>query len=606
MILKAKIAKLAMLAAVSTAAGFMLNGVNAKADTTVTNQSTIQQTNNTSTSNTNSYTQNNVQLYSNNLAQTAQTAQTHTQVVNAAVSSAQNINIPNGYTLDAVRNVQNQTQANELEKTSINGVYNNNYQQDTGAAQEAVDINNLTPQQTIQMNQYALNLVNQVRYEFNEQPFIQNQNSIDAVKKMALEYQDKNESLLNGHWHDESILKGHAENISAFQIYINNVSGLRARPFAEARGRDFIDTNNVPLFSVSNMDDLQAMIYYGVTLMLFKDADDLFGHAQNFLTNYQANNLLSVYPSLTEGTGTGKYSDGTTFTYKLQNVDMHFIWAGTNQASANQPSDTNVTGWRISQDRNHYVYYENNQPLAGRQYVELPTINGVGTSWYLVDNGVVQSGIQEWAGSYYYFDPASYLRDDNAWANAWGNKYYFGSDGRAVTGVQKIDGTYYYFTPGTYYLANKKDYIQSQWGDWYLVGDNGQLLSGVQQWAGSYYYFDPSTYLKVTNDYRQSQWGDWYLFGNDGRILTGVQRWAGTYYYFDPVTYLRVDNQYVQSQWGDWYMFGPDGRIVTGLYNWMGSLYYFDPVTYLKVTNQYVYVNGVRYWANASGQLSLT
>lgn len=594
--MKAKIAKLAVLAAVSTAVGLMLNGVNAKADTTVTNQFTIQQTNNLS--NPNSYTQNNVQLYSNGLAQT------QTQTANAAASSVQNINIPSGYTLDAVRNVHNQAQANELEKTSINGVYNNNYQQDSGAVQEAVDINNLTPQQTVQMNQYALNLVNQVRYEFNEQPFIQNQNSIDTVKKMALEYQAKNESLLNGHWHDESILQGHAENISAFQIYINNVSGLRARPFDEAQGRDFINANNVPLFSVSNMDDLQAMIYYGVTLMLFKDADDTFGHAQNFLTNYQAN-LLSVYPSLTEETGTGKYADGTTFTYKLQNVDMHFIWAGTDQASANQPSDANVTGWRLSQDHNHYVYYENNQPLSGRQYVELPTINGVGTSWYLIDNGVVQSGIQAWAGSYYYFDPANYLRDNNVWAIAWGNKYYFGNDGQAVTGVQNINGTYYYFTPGTYYLASKKDYVQSQWGDWYLVGDNGQLLSGVQQWAGSYYYFDPSTYLKVTNAYRQSQWGDWYLFGSDGRILTGVQQWAGSYYYFDPVTYLRVDNQYVQSQWGSWYLFGPDGRIVTGLYKWMGSLYYFDPVTYLKVTNQYVYLNGVRYWANASGQLSL-
>ena len=115
-------------------------------------------------------------------------------------------------------------------------MYNNNYRQDAGAQQEAVDINNLTSDQTVQMNQYALNLVNKVRSEFNEQPFIQNQNSIDTVKQMALQYQDKDESLLNGHWHDQNILQGHAENISAFQIYINNVSGLRARPFDEARG----------------------------------------------------------------------------------------------------------------------------------------------------------------------------------------------------------------------------------------------------------------------------------------------------------------------------------------------------------------------------------
>ena len=276
----------------------------------------------------------------------------------------------------------------------------------------------------------------------------------------------------------------------------------------------------------------------------------------------------------------------------------------TEPINPSTPSDNNVTGWRISSDGNHYVYYKDNQPLAGRRYVSLPTINGVGTSWYLVDNGVVQSGVQKWAGSYYYFDPVTYLKVTNDYRQSqWGDWYLFGNDGRILTGVQKWAGSYYYFDPVTY-LKVTNDYRQSQWGSWYLFGNDGRILTGVQKWAGSYYYFDPVTYLKVTNDYRQSQWGDWYLFGNDGRILTGVQKWAGSYYYFDPVTYLKVTNSYRQSQWGDWYMFGPDGRIVSGLYNWLGNLYYFDPVTYLKVTNQYVYVGGVRYWADANGCLS--
>ena len=594
--MKAKIAKLAMLAAVSTAAGLMLTGVNVKADTTITNtssQSTVQQSNQTT-----SYTQNNIQLYSNNLAQT------QTQAANAAAVSVQNINIPAGYTLDAVRNVQNNEQAKELEKVSVAGAYNNNYQQDPNAEQEFVDINHLTPEQTTQMNQYALNLVNLVRFKLKAQtPFTQNQDSIDTVKGMANQYQTHNESIIKKDWHDENILQGHAENISAFQIYIDNI-GIRARPFDEAIGRDFADFKSVPLFSVHNMDDLQAMIYYGVILMLFKDADDNFGHAQNFLTNYQPIDRMSVYPSLTEGTGTAYYPDGTPLPCKLLNVDMHFIWAGGNQARPNQPSDDNVTGWRISSDGNHYVYYKDNQPLAGRQYISLPTINGAGNSWYLVDNGVVQSGVQKWAGTYYYFDPVNYLRVDNDYRQAqWGYWYLFGNDGRILTGVQRWAGTYYYFDPSTY-LRVDNDYRQSQWGDWYLFGDDGRILTGVQKWAGTYYYFDPVTYLKVTNDYRQSQWGDWYLFGNDGRILTGVQKWAGTYYYFDPNTYLRVDNDYRQSQWGDWYLFGNDGRILTGMQKWAGSYYYFNPVTFLKVTNRYVYVDGIRYWADVNGCLS--
>ncbi len=168
--------------------------------------------------------------------------------------------------------------------------------------------------------------------------------------------------------------------------------------------------------------------------------------------------------------------------------------------AAVQPQASNgKNGW--VNENNQWTYYTNNEVASGRNYSYLPSINGNGKSWYLVDNGVVQSGVQQWAGSYYDFD-----------AN---NNY------------QRVDN----------------NYVQSQWGDWYLFGNDGRIQTGVQQWAGSYYYFDPVTYIRVDNDYRQSQWGDWYLFGNDGRILSGLQKWFGSYYYFDPVTYLKVTNK---------------------------------------------------------------
>ena len=205
-------------------------------------------------------------------------------------------------------------------------------------------------------------------------------------------------------------------------------------------------------------------------------------------------------------------------------------------AGVNAPKN----GW--VPENGHLTYYTNGKVRTGRNYSYLPTISGRGYSWYLVDNGVVQSRVQKWADTYYYFDPTTYLRVDN-------------------------------------------NYVQSQWGDWYMFGPDGRIATRVYQWAGSYYYFDPVTYLRVDNNYVRSQWGDWYMFGPDGRIATKVYQWAGTYYYFNPVTYLRVDNNYVQSQWGDWYLFGGDGRIQTGVHRWMGSVYYFDPVTYLRVDN---------------------
>lgn len=276
--------------------------------------------------------------------------------------------------------------------------------------------------------------------------------------------------------------------------------------------------------------------------------------------------------------------------------------AANNQSSSTSQQSTNLNGWVKGND-NQWTYYNNGSVTAGRSYSYLPTINGSGNNWYLVDNGVAQSRVQQWAGTYYYFNPQTYLRVDNNYVQSqWGNWYMFGPDGRIATKVYQWYGTYYYFDPSTY-LRVDNDYRQSQWGLWYMFGHDGKIVTGAYNYAGGLYYFDPTTYLRVDNNYIATQPdGRGYLLDHDGRALTGVQKWYGSYYYFDPHTYLRVDNNYVQSQWGDWYMFGNDGRIVTGFYNWMGSTYYFDPNTYLKLTNTTLYLNGNTYAFNGAGQ----
>ena len=138
-------------------------------------------------------------------------------------------------------------------------------------------------------------------------------------------------------------------------------------------------------------------------------------------------------------------------------------------------SETVKDGW-VKEEKG-WTYYTNGTTNTGRAYSYLPTITangkGTGSNWYLTDNGVVQSGVQQWADTYYDFDPTTYLRVDN-------------------------------------------NYVQSQWGDWYLFGNDGRILSKVQQWAGTYYYFDPVTYLRVDNGWREGLY-----FGADGRLVNG-------------------------------------------------------------------------------------
>ncbi|MCC4440905.1 glycosyl hydrolase 53 family protein [Limosilactobacillus reuteri] len=314
-----------------------------------------------------------------------------------------------------------------------------------------------------------------------------------------------------------------------------------------------------------------------------------------------------------------------------------------------------TTDWQKKAD-NQWVYNgKTEQDLKGTQYVQLPTIPDTNvqgnTNWYFVKDGIAQSGVQQWAGSYYYFDPVTYLRVDNSYVQSqWGDWYMFGNDGRIVTGLYNYNGNTYYANPVTY-LREKNTYVQTEKdGRGVLLGNDGAALSGVQQWAGTYYYFDPQTHLRVDNNYVQSQWGLKYMFGKDGRIATGlykwdknnqwyyfnpitylavtndyiqandgnwylftadgtaasrVAQWAGTYYYFDPVTHLRVDNNYVQSQWGDWYLFGNDGRILSGVQQWAGTYYYFDPTTYLRVDDDYVTSQwGLKYMFGKDGRIA--
>lgn len=344
--MKNKVAKLTVMTALTAIAGLGFTVNNVKADTSVdgnTEQVVNTQVQSTQTSTTPSY----VQLYSDNLTQ---------------VKAAQTINFPSGYTLDAIRNVPDQWQnptaakaaSDELEKTAIQGMYNNNYQSDPAAAKQAVDINNLTTDQVKQINQYGLGIVNQARAEFGEQPFNQSNGTIDTARNMSLQYQAKNESLMTGSWHDEGILQGNAENIAAFQIYADSIPEFNnlARPFATARGSELVNNNRIPLFKITTMDELQACVYYGIMGMLFNDADDYFGHAKNFLTINQPINSMALYPSLTFGLGNGSINS-IPVKYRVENIDMHYLWVLGNENSNSFGNNGTAAVWNTNDNGNY-------------------------------------------------------------------------------------------------------------------------------------------------------------------------------------------------------------------------------------------------------------
>ena len=113
----------------------------------------------------------------------------------------------------------------------------------------------------------------------------------------------------------------------------------------------------------------------------------------------------------------------------------------------------------------------------------------------------------------------------NGYVQADDGNYYMFKDGIRQKGVQKWMGTYYYFDPTTY-LRVDNDYREQVWKDsthdWYMFGNDGRIVQGFYNWKGSLYYFDNSTFLKVING-----WRDGVYFGNDGRAINPTDTFSG-------------------------------------------------------------------------------
>nr|WP_233445921.1 SEC10/PgrA surface exclusion domain-containing protein [Limosilactobacillus fastidiosus] len=295
---------------------------------------------------------NNVELYSDNLVQ---------------VKATQTINFPSGYTLDAIKNIPDdessaaKVASEQLQKTTIQGMYDNDYQSDPQAAQEKVDIRNLTDNQVREINNYGLSIVNKARAEFGKQPFTQTNGTINTTRNMALEYQTKNESLMTGSWHDTGIIGFNGENIAAFQIYDDNIPEFNsiARPFATAKGIELVDNDRIPLFKVTTMDDLRAMVFYGITGMLFNDADDYFGHAKNFLTIDQPITTMGLYPSLLRTRSGNGSINGRNVNFWVENVDMHYLWVTGSDSSGTLSNIGVIQGNWDTSDNGNYAWLDN-------------------------------------------------------------------------------------------------------------------------------------------------------------------------------------------------------------------------------------------------------
>ena len=169
----------------------------------------------------------------------------------------------------------------------------------------------------------------------------------------------------------------------------------------------------------------------------------------------------------------------------------------------------------------------------------------VGSTWYLLETNVIQTGEQVVDGKTHLFDEKTGEAVAGWQKSADGSWLHYDAQGAAQTGWVR-DGSWYYLDPetgimqtgwvnvdGTWYLLSGSGAMQTGWnnvgGTWYLMGSSGAMRTGWA-WDGSAWYYLESWGGMHTGWLSLN--GTWYFLDYDGGYMHTGWTWAGGQYYW--------------------------------------------------------------------------
>ena len=169
----------------------------------------------------------------------------------------------------------------------------------------------------------------------------------------------------------------------------------------------------------------------------------------------------------------------------------------------------------------------------------------VGSTWYLLETNVIQTGEQVVDGKTHLFDEKTGEAVAGWQKSADGSWLHYDAQGAAQTGWLR-DGSWYYLDPetgimqtgwvkvdGIWYLLSGSGAMQTGWnnvgGTWYLMGSSGAMRTGWA-WDGSAWYYLESWGGMHTGWLSLN--GTWYFLDYDGGYMHTGWTWAGGQYYW--------------------------------------------------------------------------
>ena len=286
-----------------------------------------------------------------------------------------------------------------------------------------------------------------------------------------------------------------------------------------------------------------------------------------------------------------------------------------------------ATGWY--KDGSTWYYSDGSGAMLANRWMKQG-----GTWYYLRASGAMATGWLKQGGIWYWLDRSSgamgtgWYRDGSTWyysdgsgamlANRWlkqaGTWYYLNPSGSMRTGWFKQHGVWYWLNPESgamatgwakatdgkwYYFNGSGAMLADRWlnlgGTWYTLSASGAMRTGWYQEGSARYWLDPETGAMAVG--RCTIDGREYVFSGSGAMVNNV--WVslgnGSCGFIDG----SGDAVLVAS-------YDAQGRIVcadgkTGWRTAAGKTFYFDPKDEGALRTGMFDVDGVRYYADASG-----
>ena len=431
------------------------------------------------------------------------------------------------------------------------------------------DVNNLPKEVKVELNYFALSMLNQVRKQAGLPQLTLSNSSIDFADKLSTKVREANRSAFDWHY-----VKG-----------INDVAreyGLPTSSKADEEkemGSQFYENSFSSSVGTSEMTkaEMKKWIYYSIVEFLYNGYE--FAHAQSIVgVNYGK-------PSKNEylGVSVRSLKDGFSVSY-ITVSDEDIAKATKSNFSTSSPANTTENNRKAlltqkekelksvktkynslntayseyekldkqidilkeqerkekeelekkekeKQDKKNVAPAKPSQPTQPTQKQDKPKPN---TSAPKQDKPVAsKNGWVKENGSWYYY------RNGNRVTNTWVSSYYLKSDGKMAENEWVYDPNYsswFYLKSGGAYV-NSAWYYDSYYRSWYYFKSGGYMAKNT--WQGSYY-------LKSGGEMAKNTWQGSYYLKSGGEMAKN--EWIYDSYY-NGWYYLKSNGAYAWSEW---------------------------------------------------------